>query len=146
MMLRLAASILERIQLHGERAYPEEGAGFLLGKEYPERGVRNVVDVIALQNAREADARGRRYLITPLDYLRAEMQAERQGLELVGVFHSHPDHPDVPSDFDRDWAQPQFTYLITGIAAGAAGSSRAWRLSEDRAGFTEEEIQVERST
>jgi proteasome lid subunit RPN8/RPN11 len=144
MTLLLGRTLMARIQEHGEQAYPEEGAGFLLGRDSVDGSARSVMGIVPLQNAREADARGNRYLITPQDYLQAELQAEEQGLELIGVFHSHPDHPDLPSDFDREWAQPQFSYLITRVVGGTAGGSRAWRLADDRAKFTEEEIQVER--
>jgi proteasome lid subunit RPN8/RPN11 len=135
---------LERIQEYGEQAYPEEGAGFLLGMGTVDGSARSVIGIVPLQNAREAGARGNRYLITPQDYLHAELQAEEQGLELIGVFHSHPDHPDLPSDFDREWAQPQFSYLITRVVGGTAEGSRAWRLSDDRSKFSEEDIQIER--
>lgn len=143
MTILIARTLLQRIQAHGEQAYPEEGAGFLLGTEDVDKGLRSATDVIGLQNAREKGARKNRYLITPEDYLHAELQAEERGLELIGVFHSHPDHPNTPSEFDREWAQPQFSYLITRIVGGAAEGSRAWRLSHDRARFIEEEIQIE---
>jgi proteasome lid subunit RPN8/RPN11 len=140
--LLLGRTLLERIQEHGEQAYPEEGAGFLLGMDNTDGGARTVMGIVSLQNAREAGSRGNRYLITPEDYLSAELQAEEQGLELIGVYHSHPDHPDLPSDFDREWAQPQFSYLITRVFAGTAEGSRAWKLSDDRVMFTEEEIRI----
>jgi proteasome lid subunit RPN8/RPN11 len=141
--LLFGRTLLERIQEHGERAYPEEGAGFLLGLDNIDNRARTVMGIVTLQNAREAGARGNRYLITPEDYLHAELQAEEQGLELIGVFHSHPDHPDVPSDFDREWAQPQFSYLITRVIGGTAKGSRSWRLADDREKFIEEAIQIE---
>lgn len=144
MTLLLARTLLERIQEHGQQAYPEEGAGFLLGVDDLDGGARSVLSIVPLPNAREEAARVNRYLITPQDYIRAELRAEEQDLEMIGVFHSHPDHPDLPSDFDREWAQPQFSYLITRVVGGTAKSSRAWRLSDDRAKFTEEEIQIER--
>jgi proteasome lid subunit RPN8/RPN11 len=140
----LGKTLFGRIQEHGAQAYPEEGAGFLLGIDNLDRGARSVMSIVPLQNAREEAARVNRYLITPQDYIRAELKAEEQGLELIGVFHSHPDHPELPSDFDREWAQPQFSYLITRVVCGTAKGSRAWRLSDDRAKFTEEEIQIER--
>jgi proteasome lid subunit RPN8/RPN11 len=143
MTLLLGGTVLQLIQEHGERSYPEEGAGFLLGTDSVDLRPRRVVGIVPLQNAREEGARGNRYLITPQDYLRAELRAEEQGVEVIGVFHSHPDHPDMPSEFDREWAQPQFSYLITRIDAGRARSSRAWRLTEDRAAFAAEEIQIE---
>ncbi|MDR3573025.1 MAG: M67 family metallopeptidase [Anaerolineaceae bacterium] len=144
MKLAIAAEIMKKIQLHGEAAYPEEGAGFLLGKDNSSGGLsrREVLAILELPNRREDGSRHNRYLIGPKDYLQAEDEADRLGLTLVGVFHSHPDHPDRPSDFDRDWAQPWFSYLITSVQNGRAVSSRSWRLLDDRSGFEEENIRL----
>jgi len=81
-------------------------------------------------------------LITPEDYLKAELEADRLGLSLIGVFHSHPDHPNRPSEFDREWAQPFFSYIITSVQSGKAMESRSWRLTEDRTKFEKEEIKL----
>jgi proteasome lid subunit RPN8/RPN11 len=137
--LRFARDVLAQIQRHGEAAYPEEGAGFMLGTDGHARTVRAIVP---LSNSREDAARSNRYLIAPEDYLRAEGVADRLGLSLVGVFHSHPDHPDRPSEFDREWAQPFFSYVITSVQSGKAVESRSWRLVEDRSQFVEEPIQT----
>lgn len=139
-MLLLPYDLLARIHAHGEQAYPEEGAGFLLGVDGARRTVKAI---LPLPNAREAPARHNRYLIAPQDYIKAEGEAERLGLALIGVFHSHPDHPSQPSEFDRQWAQPFFSYLITSVRSGRASESRSWRLSEDRSAFVEEAIQIE---
>lgn len=139
MMLRLSKDVLTRIHAHGEQAYPEEGAGFLLGSDGAERAVKAI---LPLANSREDAARHNRYLITPEDYLKAELEADRLGLSLIGVFHSHPDHPNRPSEFDRDWAQPFFSYIITSVESGKAIESRSWRLVEDRSQFEEEKIQI----
>ena len=137
--LRLSKDMLEKIHAHGERAYPEEGAGFLLGAE---NGARDVQAIFPLTNSREDSARHNRYLITPKDYLNAELEADRLGLSLLGVFHSHPDHPNRPSEFDCEWAQPFFSYIITSVDSGKAIESRSWRLLEDRSQFVEEKIQT----
>ena len=139
MMLRLSKDVLTQIHAHGEDAYPEEGAGFLLGSDGTERAVKAI---LSLANSREDAARHNRYLITPEDYLKAELEADRLGLSLIGVFHSHPDHPNRPSEFDRDWAQPSFSYIITSVESGKAIESRSWRLLEDRSQFVEEKIQI----
>ena len=140
MNLKLSKDVLAKIHVHGEQAYPEEGAGFLLGVE---NGTRDVQVIFPLTNSREDSARHNRYLITPEDYLKAELEADKLGLSLLGVFHSHPDHPNRPSEFDREWAQPFFSYIITSVQSGKAIESRSWRLSEDRSQFVEEEIQTE---
>jgi len=138
MHLHIPAEVLDQIHAHGVAAYPEEGAGFLLGEVSGE--IRQVVSVLPLDNAREDAARHNRYLITPQDMLRGERQAAELGLDVIGVFHSHPDHPNAPSEFDREWALPWFSYLITSVQAGKAVGSRSWRLTEDRAAFVQEEI------
>jgi proteasome lid subunit RPN8/RPN11 len=135
-MLSLPKRLVEQITAHVENAYPEEGAGFLLGR-YGE-----VVEIIPLSNAREDEARHNRYLITPEDYLKAELKAAELGVDLIGVFHSHPDCPNVPSEFDREWAQPFFSYVITRVDEGKAVSHRSWRLAEDRSKYDEEEIEM----
>ena len=139
MTLFLSKALLAKIAEHGEQAYPDEGAGFLLGHGDAERVIH---DLLFAANKREISARSRRYLIDPREYMDAEMESERRGLDLVGVFHSHPDHPNAPSEYDREWAQPVFSYVITSIRAGKAGESRSWRLDDCRNEFVEEEIQI----
>ncbi len=140
MILEISAGLLERIHQNGEKSYPEEGAGLLLGRA--EATSRLVTEILTLTNAREDSARRNRYLLTPQDMLRAEEEAERLGLEVIGVFHSHPDHPNQPSEFDREWAMPWFSYLITSVDSGKAVDSRSWRLADDRKSFDEEIIQM----
>ena len=135
-MLVLPQRLLEQMNAHMENAYPEEGAGFLLGAE------GEVREILALSNSREDGARHNRFLFTPEDYLQAELRAEALGLSLIGVFHSHPDCPNVPSDYDREWAQPFFSYIITRVDNGTAVNSRSWRLLEDRSKYEEEAIKI----
>jgi len=124
MKLHISNELLGKIHTHGEDSYPEEGAGLLLGNS---NGISRRVDaIIELTNAREDSARHNRYLL----------------LDIVGVFHSHPDHPNRPSEFDREWAMPWFSYIITSINQGKAISSRSWRLSDDREAFNEEKIDI----
>lgn len=136
--LLITEEVLSRIHAHGAASYPEEGAGLMLGRD--ENGRREVQEILPLTNAREDTARHNRYLITAQDMMAGEKEAMRLGLDIVGVFHSHPDHPNRPSEFDREWALPWFSYLITSVHSGEAAGSRSWRLTEDRQGFKEEEI------
>ncbi len=136
MTLDISKELLDQVHAHGEKAYPEEGAGFLLGN------AGRVERILPLENSREDGARHNRFLITPEDYLQAELTADRLGLNLIGVFHSHPDHPNRPSEYDREWAQPFFSYIITSVNQGKAIESRSWRLLEDRSRFEEETIQL----
>ena len=137
MSIIIPAELLAKIHAHGERAFPDEGAGFLFGTDNPARSVSAIYE---LPNAREDAARHNRYLITPQDYLKGELEAERLGLDVIGVFHSHPDSPNLASVYDRDWAQPYFSYVITSVYAAKAVESKSWRLSEDRSQFIEEPI------
>ena len=136
-MLKISNDLAARINAHVQAAYPEEGAGFLLGSD------GEVKEVLPLPNAREDAARHNRFLITPEDYLKAEMKAAEMGVDLIGVFHSHPDCPNVPSEYDREWAQPFFSYVITRVDKGSVASHRSWRLMEDRAKYEEEEIEIQ---
>ena len=138
-MLEIAQELLEKIHTNGEKAYPEEGTGLLIGVDGE---LRRVLSLLVLPNARENGARHNRYILTPQDYLAGEDQADRLKLILLGVFHSHPDHPNQPSDYDRDWAQPFFSYVITSIVAGKTVASRSWRLLEDRSAFVEEPVRI----
>ena len=135
-MLVVSNDLIEQINKHVEEAYPEEGAGFLIGVE------GEVKEILALPNAREDEARHNRFLITPEEYLKAELTADKLGLSLIGVFHSHPDCPNIPSEYDREWAQPFFSYVITRVDEGKAVNSRSWRLIEDRSKYEEEEIKI----
>jgi proteasome lid subunit RPN8/RPN11 len=135
-MLLVSERLIKQMNAHVEKAYPEEGAGFLIGDE------GEVKEIIALLNSREDGARHNRFLFTPEDYLKAELKADGLGLSLIGVFHSHPDCPNVPSEYDREWAQPFFSYIITRVDNGKAVNSRSWRLLEDRSRYEEEEIQI----
>ena len=143
MKLEIDQEALVKIHAHGETAYPDEGAGILLGEVNGDR--RYVRDILPIDNAREAEARHNRYLITPQDMLAAETTASRLELDVIGIFHSHPDHPNEPSKFDRDWAMPWYSYVITSVMRGQATESRSWRLLDDRSSFVEEQIQVLRS-
>jgi len=140
MKLEINAEILSDIHAHGEEAYPEEGAGLLLGKA--NGNARVVSAILKLTNSREDGARHNRYLITALDMMRGEEKAMELGLDIIGVFHSHPDHPNAPSEFDREWAVPWYSYIITSVQGGEAAGSRSWRLTDERDRFEEERLQV----
>ena len=125
--------LLSLLHRHAEAAYPEECCGVLLGRL---DGADGRIDALVPVENRDADERTRRYLIGPADYLRAEREAERQGLDVVGFYHSHPDHPARPSATDLAEATfPGFVYTITAVARGRAEETTAWRLADDRSRF-----------
>ena len=142
MTLIIPKPILDQIHRHGEEAYPEEGAGLMLGRIHENN--REVDTLLFLDNAREEGARHNRYLLTAEDMLRGEREADRLDLSILGIFHSHPDHPDRPSEYDREWAIPWYSYLITSVQQGKAKSSRSWRLADDRSSFTPEDLDIRR--
>jgi len=139
-MISLAPGILNEIQSHAENAYPEEGAGVLIGRE--QGGNRVVERVLPLTNNFEVELRNRRYMITPEDMINAEEFADEMGLEIIGIYHSHPDHPAQPSDFDHEQALPWYSYIITAVKQKTAAESRSWRLTEERI-FIEEKLLLE---
>ena len=141
MRLQLSSTLLNQLRAHSEAAYPEEGAGFLLGRV--EGDQRLLLSLLPAENTREQGARHNRYLLGPEQMRRAEDIAQRLGLELIGIFHSHPDHAAQPSEFDREWALPWFSYLITSVGKGQATDTQGWQLSEDRKQFIEIKVLVE---
>ena len=144
-MIELSPGDLARIRAHGESTYPEECCGILVGSsekiagEHPAPLAR-VVRLVGAENERAEENRHNRYLIPPEVILRTEREARADGLDVVGYYHSHPDHPSRPSDFDRDHAWPGYSYLIVSVREGRARDERSWRLSNDRSRFDEEPI------
>ncbi len=140
MKVTLSSENLRAIEAHGESTYPNEGAGFLLGKL--EGNCLRIEVLLPIENKWEADEQYHRYVLTPDDFMRAELEAARRGLDMVGVFHSHPDHVAEPSIYDRDWAMPNFSYFISSIVKGKAKETYSWRLQPDRAAFESEPIEI----
>ncbi|MFZ0546782.1 MAG: M67 family metallopeptidase [Candidatus Promineifilaceae bacterium] len=139
-MLKISSSHFIAIRDHGEKSYPNEGAGLLLGRV--EEQHKTVVDLLPLENQWQEGEQERRYLITPEMMMRAETEAAERGLDIIGIFHSHPDHAEEPSIYDREWALPWYSYIITRVEDGRAILSRAWLLKADRSGFDEESIDI----
>lgn len=136
--LRLDAPLRGAIRGHLETRYPEEACGGLLAK-VDEAGVIRVTAAVPMENDRREE-RGRRYLIGPDDVVALERRADREGVTVVGYYHSHPDAPAIPSDYDREHAWPGYVYLIVSVRDGSAVEARAWRLLDDRSGFDRVEI------
>lgn len=134
MAIILPRALQARIHDQLRAAYPNEGGGFLLGHN-DGNGLVAVADVRPVENVFASEEQYHRYAMTPADWVRMEDEAEALGLQLVGYYHSHPDHPAVPSEYDRVHAWPNFLYLIVSVRGGQAVETRAWRLAEDRAAF-----------
>ena len=136
-MLRVKREALEKMIKQAERDYPYETCGLMLGKS--KDNVREVYEVFETPNS-NSDRKHDRYEISPKDYMRAEDYAMAKGLEIVGVYHSHPDHPDRPSLFDLERAFPDLSYIIFSVQKGKVVSYRSWELVENK--FKEEKIEV----
>ena len=135
-MIAISEALLEEIRAHGRDTYPEECCGGLLGRRGEPARVSRIERI---DNVRDEN-RARRYEVSPQDYLRLERLAAENGVELLGFYHSHPDHPAAPSAYDRDHAFPFFHYLVCAVASGRPGEITAWVLSEDRGEFDREDI------
>jgi proteasome lid subunit RPN8/RPN11 len=146
MRLRLSRAVGEEIRTHGAHGYPHEVCGALLGREIAadgggDRALREVTAVLPLENRRDDSPRNR-FSVTPEDVLRAERAAAASSLELLGWYHSHPDHPARPSEFDREHAWPWYSYVILSVAQREPGEMTSWRLADDRSGYAAERIEV----
>ncbi len=136
-MLVLSEEQAGRIRAHGVETYPHECCGALLGSE---RGLNRVVrEIFPLVNRRDDSPRNR-FSISPEDFRAAEKAAEARGLELVGWYHSHPDHPPLPSEYDREHAWPWYSYVIVSVAGGETKEMASWRLADNRMRFEPEAI------
>src|SRR5947199_2413914 len=128
--LTITAAVDQAIRAHGRETYPHECCGALVGKD------DRVTSIVALPNTTEEGPR-RRFLVRPSDYRLAEQRAGELGGELLGFYHSHPDHPARPSQYDLDHAWPTFAYIIVAVASGSAADMTVWFLKEDRSSFDE---------
>ena len=129
------------LMLHdASQAFPDECCGFLFGTEKGD--LRFLTDILVVNNAKEGDKR-RRFEIAPKDYLKAEQYAFDRNLTLLSVYHSHPNHPAIPSEHDRVAAQPYFSYLIVSVYDRGRTNVRSWRLNDDQK--FEEEVVSEHS-
>lgn len=128
-MINIDPSVNELLLQDAVQAFPDECCGFLFGKEEA-NGHRSITEIQVVVNAKEGDKR-RRFVIAPLDYIKAEQFADEKGLQLLGVYHSHPNHPAIPSEHDRVAAQPYFSYVIVSVLEGRPEVLRSWRLNDD---------------
>ncbi len=125
------------IHQEAQNAFPNECCGFLLGTT---RGRSRLIDhALPVANSKEGDQR-RRFEISPTDYLHAEQYAIASGKQLLGIYHSHPNHPAIPSEYDLAQALPFFSYLIVSVMEGRVEHWQSWRLCESRHEFLEEEL------
>ena len=155
MVLRIKEAQMEAIRQHGAQDYPRECCGVMLGEV---NGVRKVVgEIVPLVNLRSDPARAQellpvddpvreternRFLIDPLDQLRVEKHARARGLDVLGYYHSHPDHPARPSIYDREHAWPWYSYVIVSIEQGIIKDLTCWVVAEGGGMFCPEQVEV----
>jgi proteasome lid subunit RPN8/RPN11 len=136
--LTLTGDVVAAIRAHGRSTYPHECCGALIGRDGA------VQEAFALPNTTDEGPR-RRFLVRPDDYRLAETRASAAGGELLGFYHSHPDHPAEPSPYDLDHAWPFFSYVILSVKNAEPAEMRSWRLRDDRSQFDEESLVVAES-
>ncbi len=141
MTLVIPSELYSQITNHLQAAYPGEGAGLLIGET--DGTHKTVKAILPFANKFESGEQYHRYLITGEDMLKGETEAETLGLDVIGVFHSHPDHPAQASEYDREHALPWYSYLIVPVLKGQVADARSWVLTDDRGKFIEETIHVE---
>lgn len=139
-------ALAEKIRQHGAESYPNECCGALLGRDAdaeatPARVAREVLEIFPLVNRREDSARNR-FFVTAEDAHDADKAAQAQGLDLIGWYHSHPDHPARPSEYDREYAWPWYSYMIVSVQNGNPRDIKSWRLQDDRSAFVAEEVEI----
>ncbi|MGO9244210.1 MAG: Mov34/MPN/PAD-1 family protein [Verrucomicrobiia bacterium] len=139
--MKLSQQLLHQIHEHLESGYPNEACGVMLGK----RGV--ITEIVSADNERTdlpasgGESARNRYLIDPLAYRKIEREADKRGMDVLGIYHSHPDVAARPSQFDLDHAWPNFSYLIVSVVKGKAVESNSWRLRDDRSAFDQEAVE-----
>ena len=154
--LCMSHDVAERIRRHGAETFPYECCGALLGRdsaalekvssqdETPSPAAREVLQLFPLVNRRDDSPRNR-FAVTADDVRDAEKAASQHGLEVIGWYHSHPDHPARPSDFDREHAWPWYSYVIVSVLAGKPADMTSWRLNDDRQNYSPEGIEIRNS-
>lgn len=143
--LSISTGVAERIRKHGAETYPHECCGALLGRDADlggdRKGLREILDCLPLVNRRD-DSPNNRFSIAPMDVIEADRAAQARGMDLIGWYHSHPDHPAKPSEYDRNHAWPWFSYIIVSVRAGLPKEMTSWRLNDDRSEYSQEAIEI----
>jgi proteasome lid subunit RPN8/RPN11 len=138
-VLKIGNELLQRIHAHGVETYPHECCGAILGRD--DESSRAVLDLLPLANRRNDSPRNR-FEVTPDDVRLAEKTAGEKKIELIGWYHSHPDAPARPSEFDREHAWPWYSYIIVSVLKGTPADTTSWRLHDDRAAYDPEAIET----
>jgi proteasome lid subunit RPN8/RPN11 len=136
-MIKLALEWEQRIRVEAQRTYPDECCGILLGNINAD-DTKTVTDILPVDNGREKSERYHRFEIDAETLMHAEVEARTQHKEVVGFYHSHPDHPAVPSEFDKEHALPYYSYIIVETVKDTTKAFTSWELTADRSEFRQE--------
>ncbi|MFZ3073326.1 MAG: M67 family metallopeptidase [Thermodesulfobacteriota bacterium] len=136
-MVEITKDIFQKILDHARASYPHECCGVLLGEMSPKR----IVDAVKAENTNKERASDR-YEMNPDELFRIEKEARQRGFEVVGIYHSHPDHPSRPSEFDRQRGWPEYSYIIVAVKGGTETEAKSWTFIEEDEPFGEEELKV----
>lgn len=139
----LDQQMLEEMHAHAISTYPEECCGLMFGSFFGNEGEKKVMRLRRMKNAFEPRERYHRYTIDPKEFLNAEKEANERGDEIVGIYHSHPNAPAKPSEFDRGHAWPTLSYVVIEVRERKALETKSWVLKEDRSEFLPEELRIE---
>jgi proteasome lid subunit RPN8/RPN11 len=137
-VIRIGRRTLEEIHAHAKSTYPEECCGLLIAQP---GGDKDVVESVKMRNVFTGPKHDR-YHIDPLDLFRTDREAARRGLNIAGIYHSHPDYPATLSRFDLEHSFPWYSYVVISVAKGTVGETRSWLPNEERSSVAEETIEV----
>ncbi|MDR1614191.1 MAG: M67 family metallopeptidase [Campylobacteraceae bacterium] len=137
-MIVLNDNLTNEIKTHAKADYPYECCGIILGKI--ENSVKITLKLLPISNAKDEANRHNRFLITDAEFTKASIYALKNGYEILGFYHSHPDHPSAPSKYDLDHAWPFYSYIIVSVEKGEAKLLTSWELENDRTKFNQETI------
>ncbi|MDR2791046.1 MAG: M67 family metallopeptidase [Campylobacteraceae bacterium] len=137
-MIILNDDLTNQINAHAEKEYPNECCGIILGKL--KNSVKEAHELLNISNARDEANRHNRFLITDEEFAKAALYAAKKDYEVLGIYHSHPDHPSAPSQYDLEYAWPFYSYVIISVEKGAAKLLTSWELQNDRTKFNQETI------
>ncbi|MCA9895051.1 MAG: M67 family metallopeptidase [Anaerolineae bacterium] len=141
MKIELSKALQQKIFKQMEGTFPNEGGGFLLGTR--SGNTVSIIDVIQIENIFESEEQYHRYAMSPKNWADMEDTADERGMTLVGYYHSHPDSPAIPSEYDRVHALPNFVYIISSVMAGEAVEMFVWLLRDDRSAFDQLELDLQ---
>jgi proteasome lid subunit RPN8/RPN11 len=139
MSIELSKPVYDSIRDHGAETYPYECCGFMFGTCQDDK---RVVTEIKMQTNESQGSRENRFLITPDSFKRAEDYADEIDQVLLGFYHSHPDSPAIPSQYDLDHAWPWYSYIILSVIKSKPDDLFSWKLRDDRSGFDSENVQI----